>query len=93
MKINSITPKDLYGVYNNKPQGKPAVTSKESKQTDRVELSEDAIAFSAAMKAAKESMETPDINRSKRIDSIKKQIDAGTYSVSGEKIAEKMLGL
>ncbi len=90
MKIDLITPKELYGVYSKAP-GKPEVASKKSMETDRVELSEDAIAFSAALKAAKQAMETNDADRIKRINEIKQQIDNGSYDISGESIAEKIL--
>ncbi len=90
MKIDSITPKKIYGTFS-KVQEKPEVTAKKTSASDRVELSKEAVTFSAAMKAAKQSMGTNDVDKAKRIETITKQIKDGSYNVSGEDIAEKML--
>ncbi len=90
MKIDSITPKEIYGAYS-KVQGKHAAKPAETSKTDRVELSDEAVAFSEALKAAKQALETNDADRIKKINEIKQRIDNGSYSVSGEDIAEKML--
>lgn len=85
MRIDAMTQiQQVYGV------GKPRRTSNTSRVSggrDAVEISsigKDIQMAKAAVKAA------PDIRENKIAD-IKKQIQAGTYNVSGESFADKLL--
>jgi anti-sigma28 factor (negative regulator of flagellin synthesis) len=90
MRINSIPPKELLNRYihvRGKTTDKPAASP-----TDQTELTSEAKTFSAALKAAKEAIETRTPEQLKHIEEVKKQVTDGTYSVPGEKVAEKILG-
>lgn len=56
-------------------------------QNEKIELSSDVKDFNQIKKAVDN---IPDI-REDKVQQIKKQINEGTYNVSGEKIAEKMV--
>jgi len=56
-------------------------------QNEKIELSSDVKAFNQIKKALDD---IPDV-REDKVQQIKKQINEGTYNVSGEKIAEKMV--
>lgn len=91
MRINSIPSKDMYYQYvymNEKPTTAISYTSK----TDKVELTDQAKTFSATLKAAKEMIGTRSVSDQSRLESIRSQIDAGTYSIPGDKVAQKILG-
>lgn len=91
MRIDSIPPKELLGRYT---QVRGRATEQVSAQgTDEAQLTEEAKSFSAVLKAAKETLETQTPERAARIEEIAQQIKEGTYSVPGEKVAEKILGL
>jgi anti-sigma28 factor (negative regulator of flagellin synthesis) len=61
--------------------------------TDEAQLTQEAKTFSAAMKAAKDSMEISTPEREAHIQEVARQIQDGTYSVPSRKVAEKILGL
>lgn len=91
MRIESIPPKELLNRYIH-VRGvaeEPVNTS----ATDEAQLTEEAKTFSAAMKAVKETIETSSPEREAHIQEVARQIEEGTYSVPGEKVAEKILGL
>ena len=76
-----------YGIQ--RPDNKPASSDRMSRaeeRTDMVTLSSRAKDFSVAKKAL---VNTPDI-RADKVQSIKAQIDAGTYNVSGMDVANKL---
>ncbi|MDQ5988371.1 MAG: hypothetical protein CSYNP_04131 [Syntrophus sp. SKADARSKE-3] len=56
-------------------------------QGEKIELSSDVKDFSQIKKVL---ADIPDV-REDKVQQLKKQIDEGTYNVSGEKIAEKMV--
>ena len=91
MRIDSIPPKDLLNKYVNirdrmeTPVDKPV-------STDKVVLTSAAKTFSASLKAAKEAMASRTPEEQKHIDEVTEQVRQGTYSVSGYKVAEKILG-
>lgn len=90
MRIDSIPPKDLLNRYihvREKVASQPPVSS-----TDAAELTTEAKTFSAALKAAREAMETRTPEEISRIAEVAKQVADGTYSVSGDKIAQKIFG-
>jgi len=71
---------------------KTAPTVSQNLKADKVELTSDAKVFSAALKAAKDSIDVRTPTETNRIEGIRQQIKNGTYSVPGNKVAEKMLG-
>jgi negative regulator of flagellin synthesis FlgM len=85
MRIDALTQiQQVYGVGKNK---KVAKSGKVSGGHDAVEISsigKDIQTVKAAVKAA------PDV-RANKVADIKKQIEAGTYNVSGESFADKLL--
>lgn len=90
MRINSIPPKELYYQYVHVKE-KAAPVASQNLTSDKVELTSNAKTFSAALKAAKDSMDVRTPSETNRIEEIRQQIKSGTYSVPGYKIAEKML--
>lgn len=85
MRIDALTQvQQVYGVGKNR---KTSSAKKVSGGRDAVEISsigKDIQTAKAAVKAA------PDMRES-RVADIKKQISAGTYNVSGESFADKLL--
>lgn len=59
---------------------------------DKAELSDEAISFSKAFSAAKSAAGIEDSDKADRIAQIKQQLQAGTYKVSSEDVAESILG-
>ncbi len=90
MRIDSIPPKELLNQYihvrERAPMDEPVYS------TDKAELTSEAKTFSAALKAAKDAIEVRSPEEQKHIDEVAQQIARGTYSVPGEKVAEKILG-
>jgi hypothetical protein len=60
--------------------------------SDKTELTEGAKTFSAALKAAQETMETRTPEEIAHINDVAEQLRNNTYSVPGYKVAEKILG-
>lgn len=84
MKINPINRlNDVYKVANNK-QNINKVTKKE---VDTFSISEAGKDISVARKALQNTEEI----RTEKVDVIKDKINTGTYNVSGEQIAEKIV--
>lgn len=75
-------------VYQTTTQSKKVTSSQKSSRDDKVEISQAGKDIAVAKKAV---VETSDV-REDKIQKIKEQIDAGTYAVSAEDVAEKMLG-
>lgn len=85
MKINQVRHiSEIYGATSTK---KPPVKDIKTDKKDKLEISDTAKYFQIALKAAKDS---PDI-RSEKVDRIKAEIEAGTYNVSAEDVAKKMM--
>lgn len=89
MRIDSIPPKELLNRYVHVRE----MDFEESPvaSTDEAELTSEAKTFSAALKAARETVETQTPERARRMEEIAKQLADGTYYVPGEKVAEKIL--
>ena len=93
MKIDNEQLISLVNRYKSDPLEKKEVTSRtESKKQaattgDRVELSFN----NSDIEQLKQTMQGISDIRAERVASLKKSIDEGTYSVSGSKVAEKML--
>ncbi len=85
MKINQMQQiSEIYGATSTRkisPQGTKASAK------DKLEISATAKHFQTALKAAKDS---PDI-RTEKVEKIKAQIESGTYNVSAEEVAKKMM--
>ena len=62
-------------------------TEKSGYVNDKVEISDAAKAYQVAMQASK----TDSTDRSEKVESIKAQIANGTYKVSADELAEKIL--
>lgn len=90
MKINGIPPSDMLYQYT-KVRDKQSASFQSQIGADKVEITGDAKTFSAAMKKAREQMDASDVNQA-RVDTIKVQIENGTYYVPGFKVAGKILG-
>ena len=85
MKINQIQQiAEVYGATSQR-QIKPSDVKAGAK--DKLEISTTARHFQTALKAAKDA---PDI-RADKVDKIKTQIESGTYKVSAEDVAKKMM--
>ena len=90
MRIDSIPPKELLNRYihvREKVVSEPPVSS-----SDAAELTTEAKTFSAALKAAREAMETRTPEELSRIEEVARKVADGTYSVPGEKVAQKIFG-
>ena len=85
MRINKAD--NVFQVYNKNSGVKKVKVDKTNKDIDQIKISEKAMDFQYALQKLKE---TDDI-RMEKVDNIKKQIDAGTYHVDSEKIAERMI--
>ncbi|MCI1858729.1 MAG: flagellar biosynthesis anti-sigma factor FlgM [Sporolactobacillus sp.] len=81
MKIERYQPLQPYQAYGHLPKGEtnPDAAAKD----DKVEISEAA----RRMQNVRHSEET----QQKKIDRLKAQVEAGTYHVPAEKIADKMI--
>jgi uncharacterized protein with PIN domain len=96
MKIHSIPPQgpidkiEKYAAARVKTAAEAEVEKKG--RVDRVVLNSDAKIFSTSLKAIKESIKAEDTDKEKRIAEVSRQIQARTYSVSGEDVARKILG-
>jgi negative regulator of flagellin synthesis FlgM len=84
MKIGNVS--GSYGVYNSKP----AISRKKttgSSSTDTYDVSNEGKDFQIVYKSV---MQSQDI-REDKINAISKQIEEGTYNVSSEELADKIL--
>lgn len=75
-------------VYQATTQSKKVTSSQKSSRDDKVEISQAGKDIAVAKKAVVEASDV----REDKIQKIKEQINAGTYAVSAEDVAEKMLG-
>ena len=85
MRINKTD--NVFQVYNKNQGVKKLNLEKMPKDGDQIKISDEAIDFQYALKKLKGVEEI----RTEKVEAIKAQIQAGTYEISGEKIAEKML--
>lgn len=91
MKINPIQPNAAVNNYA-KVQHKESVRPDQGQETDKVELSKEAITYSLGMKEAKTAMSVRTPEETKRVESVIQQVKNNTYSVPGKDVAEKILG-
>ena len=92
MRINSIPPKDLYLQYVNSTRDITPSVTRASLGSDKVELTDSAKTFSAALRAAKAGI-GGEVNATSKVEGIKKRIEENDYHIAGITVAEKMLGL
>lgn len=74
-------------VYQTNMQTKKETTEKKISRDDKIEISQVGKDMAVAKKAISEA---PDI-REDKVKAIKEQMEAGTYSVSSEAIADKLI--
>jgi len=88
MKITGNQVNPVAQVYLSKTKSVRAVEGTDAaKPADKIELSTDAEAIETARKVI---AEMPDV-RADKVEALRKQIQDGTYQVSPESIADKML--
>lgn len=85
MRINKTD--NVFQIYNKNQGVNKVKTDKLPKDGDLIKISDDAINYQHALQKLKDVEEI----RTEKVEAIKAQIQAGTYEISGEKIAEKML--
>lgn len=90
MRINSIPPKELLSQYIHVRE--VAAVESPVSSTDQAELTSEAKTFSAALKAAREAIETRTPEEQSRIEEVAKKIADGAYSVPGDTVAQKIFG-
>lgn len=83
MRINKTD--NVLSLYNKNNTVKK--NENKRRKEDGIELSKEAKDYQFAMKKVKDM---PDVRRS-RVDEIKAQVQAGTYKIDSEKIADKIL--
>jgi len=76
-RINKVT---AYEKYNALPSG------------DEISISEESMSFSKVFNAARQNAEVREADVKSRIETIREQIENGTYEVSSDKLAESILG-
>lgn len=88
MKINSNPISKLLGTYNSNKSGKKdGVANAKGNSKDSITISPQAKDFQMALKAITNA---PDI-RTDKVEEISRAISSGTYNVSKEDVAEKIL--
>lgn len=85
MRINKVD--NVFQVYNKNAGVKKATPGTKTKASDELKISEKALDFQFALQKLKE---VGDI-RFEKTEKIKNQVKTGTYNVSNEKIAEKIM--
>lgn len=84
MKINRMD--NAFKIYNKNQEVKKTENVK-GKKEDKLSISQDAKDYQFALDKIKNVSEV----RVEKVDSLQRQIQAGTYNVSGKQIAEKMI--
>lgn len=92
MKINRIPSSNVINQYIHLRENTP-VNNKPSQSTDMVELTKDSKTFSAALKQAKASISVRTPKETEHINEVASQVKEGSYAVTGEEVAAKMLGI
>lgn len=89
MKIDSVNPQLMIKKYMSGARIRE--TAKSTPQKDKVELSDSAVAFASAMKAARTDTAGRSAGEILEIEEITRQVRDGTFNVPGREIAGKML--
>ncbi|MCR4589577.1 MAG: flagellar biosynthesis anti-sigma factor FlgM [Lachnospiraceae bacterium] len=85
MRIDALS--TIQNVYGTQPKRKTASVSQTSYGRDAVEISSIGKSFQIAKQAVKDA----DDIRQEKTAPLKEQVKAGTYDVSGESFAEKLM--
>lgn len=85
MRINKTD--NVFQIYNKNQGVNKVKTDKMPKDTDQLKISDGAIEFQYGLQKLKNVRDV----RMEKVDAIKAQIQAGTYEIDGNKIAEKMV--
>ncbi len=93
MKINSMPPVSKVEQYKIQRQATETQSLGKSIGTDEMNLSSDATLFSETMKAARASVSERLSGEGIDVDSVKSQIESGSYSVDEKQLAESILML
>ncbi len=91
MKINSIPSSDMINRYQDKSVKRVELPGM-SPVSDRVELSGDAQSFAAVLSEVKETLDFRTPEEEEHFADVAAAIENGTYQISSDKIAEKILG-
>jgi len=91
MKINPLINPNITRSYQ--ANSTRSLTSPQAPKAgrDEVTFSAEALSFQKSLQAARESVETRTPEDMNRIDAIKTAVQNGTYSVSSEDIADRIL--
>ena len=87
MKIDSVGVSKLLSKYNNQNKNDKTGKTEAGTKKDSFSISESA----QQIQKAKAEMSKVSEARQEKIDKLKQEVKEGTYNVSGEKVAEKML--
>lgn len=91
MKINPVSSQNVVNSYKEKKTAQVQAADY-GKVTDTVELSEGAKSFASVIRDVQKGLDVRTPAENQRYAEIARQIKEGTYQVSGQKVAEKMLG-
>lgn len=94
MKIDGSKAQQAFEAYRNAPDAartngpepQPATATTKAQAPDRAEISEHGRQFARALDAVRQSPET----RADLVSSLKKQVQDGTYTVDGKRLAETL---
>lgn len=90
MKVNSVGQSEA--ITNYVKTGVKSVSKTETVEIkDSVELSDDAVKFSEMLQNIGAELDDRTSEEQERIKSVTAQIENGTYSIDGSKVASKML--
>ena len=93
MRINPLQQSDVVASYmTTAAKLAPETKQAQSFGNDSVELSSGAREYAQLVRAAREEMDAAEVQETRRADEIAKQINAGTYSVSTDDVAQAIVG-
>ncbi|MBM7557476.1 flagellar biosynthesis anti-sigma factor FlgM [Halanaerobacter jeridensis] len=87
MKIDSVGVSKLLSKYNNQNKNDKTDKTEAGSKKDSFSISESA----QQLQKAKAEMNKISEARQEKVKRLKKEVEQGTYNVSGEEVAEKML--
>lgn len=86
MRINNVS-SNVYVYGQSRERQNPSVKEVQQHSKDKIDISARGAEFQYALRAAKEARDF----RTEKVAPIKEQVKNGTYDVSADKIAEKMI--
>lgn len=87
MKIHNNNINKMLNTYNNQATTNKSNKLERGKRADELNISSAARDFQIAMEQVKKQPEV----RAEKVEALKKQIEAGNYTVDAKQIAEKMV--